>query len=212
MDDLLQLGAIALKKIALDENAKEYILNDKNLYKALRKAADRYVGGETLDETIPKVLKGNIEGFKCSIEFIGESTKTEMEANRATQEFLRIIEKIKSEQLNSSISLDLSHIGLTISPDLCGHNLAILCEAAQEDIEVFISAEGVERTDAVIDTYKKASKDYSNVSITLQAYLYRSKDDFQDLITEKGRIRIVKGAFHTPEGLSMPRGKMLDNI
>ncbi len=210
MDRLLQMGAAALKKIALDENAKEYVLNDRHLYKVLRKAADRYIGGETLDETIPKVLKGNNEGFKCSVEFMGENTKTEEEASQATHEFLRIAEKIKSEQLNSTISLDLSHIGLAISPDLCLQNLGLLCEAAQENIEVIISAEGVERTDAVIDTYKKASKKYSNLAITLQAYLYRTKDDFKDLINEKGRIRIVKGAFHTPEGLSMPRGEKLD--
>ena len=62
----------------------------------------------------------------------------------------------------------------------------------------------------VIETYKKASKKYPNLAITLQAYLYRSKDDFQDLIREDGRIRIVKGAFYTPEGHSIPRGKKLD--
>jgi hypothetical protein len=32
MDELLQIGSIALKKIALDENAKEYVLNNKPLY------------------------------------------------------------------------------------------------------------------------------------------------------------------------------------
>lgn len=212
MDELLQLGSNALKKIALDENAKEYVLNHKPLYHILRKAADRYIGGETLEETIPKVQQGNNEGFKCSIEFMGESTKTKEEANQATQEFVRIARKIKTEQLNSTISLDLSHIGLAISSDLCLHNLGRLCDAAQNDTEIIISAEGADRTDAVIDIYKKASKKYANVAITLQAYLYRSKDDFQDIIKEPGRIRIVKGAFHTPEGLSMPRGKKLDEI
>ncbi len=212
MDELLQIGAAALRKIALDENAKQHVLNDKKLYKILRKAADRYIGGETLDETIPKIQQENSKGFKCSIEFMGENTRTEAEADLATREFLRIAERIRSGRLNATISLDLSHIGLAISSDLCIQNLGRLCVAAQENIEIIISAEGVERTDAVIDVYKQASRKYTNLAITLQAYLYRSKDDFLDLITENGRIRIVKGAFHTPEGLSMPRGKILDDI
>jgi len=209
MEDLLQAGSTALKKIALDENAKEYILNNKPLYQILRKAADRYIGGETLEETVSKVIKGNNDGFKCSIEFMGESTRTEKEATQATEEFLRIAEEIHHEHLHSTISLDLSHIGLTISPELGLQNLSRLCEAAQ-NTEVIISAEGVERTDVVIETYKKASRKYDNLAITMQAYLHRSKDDFQELMKENGRIRVVKGAFHTPEGHSLPRGKELD--
>ncbi|WP_320020135.1 proline dehydrogenase family protein [Labilibaculum manganireducens] len=211
MDELLLMGSGALKKIALDKNAKEYLLNNKPLYQILRKAANRYIGGETLEETIPKVLKENNNGFKCSIEFMGENIKTEDEVNQATQEFIRIVQGIRTQNLNSTISLDLSHIGLAISSDLCLNKLYQICEAAQNDIEIIISAEGVERTDMVIETYKKASKKHPNLAITLQAYLYRSKDDFQDLIREDGRIRIVKGAFYTPEGHSIPRGKKLDD-
>ncbi|MEH0155895.1 proline dehydrogenase family protein [Limibacter armeniacum] len=210
MNDLLQVGSEALKKIALDENAKDFILNNKPVYQVLRKAADRYIGGETLEETVSKVLKSNQDDYKCSIEFMGENTSTEKEANDATQEFIRIAETIRGKQLNATISLDLSHIGLAISPALCLHNLELLCNAAKQDIEIIISAEGVNQTDTIIETYKKASPVFSNLSITLQAYLYRTKDDFQELLKEDGRIRIVKGAFHTPEGLSMPRGKELD--
>ena len=212
MNELLEMGATALRKIALDEKAKEYLLQNRPLYQVIKKAADRYIGGETLEETVPKVKRCNSAGFKCSIEFMGESTRTEKEATQATQEFLRIARRIKSDHLNATVSLDLSHIGLAISQDLCLHNLGLLCDATEDQIEVIISAEGVERTDDVIDTYKKASGKYSNLAITLQAYLYRSKDDFQELFKERGRIRMVKGAFHTPEGLSMSRGKKLDEV
>ena len=144
---------------------------------------------------------------------MGESTHTEQEANDATNEFIRIAKEIKRNHLNSTISLDLSHIGLAISEELCLKNLNLICDVSNKtNIEVLISAEGVERTDAVINTYKKTCKKYENLSITLQAYLHRMKDDFKDLIKEQGRIRIVKGAFATPEGLSIPRGEKLDEI
>lgn len=211
--DLLQMGAKALRKAALNNKAKEYILSDVGLYNTIKKAADRYIGGETLAETIIKVKDQNKNGFKCSMEFMGENTLTEKEANEATNEFIQIVQEIKNQNLHSTLSLDLSHIGLAISKELGLNNLdLILQEAKNQNTEVIISAEGVERTDDIIETYKKLSKTYDNVSITLQAYLHRTKDDFKDLIQESGRIRMVKGAFETPKQLSIPRGKELDNI
>ena len=210
--DLLIMGANALRKAAMNNKAKEYILSDKGLYRTIKKAADRYIGGETLEETILKVKHQNKKGFKCSMEFMGENTLTEKEVHKATNEFIQIVREIKNQTLQSTVSLDLSHIGLAISKDLCYSSLdAILKEAEKNNTEVIISAEGIERTDDIIETYKTMSKIYGNVSITLQAYLHRTKDDFKDLIKESGRIRMVKGAFETPKHHSIPRGKDLDN-
>lgn len=209
--DLLQMGAEALRKAALNEDSKAYILSNPVLFQLFKKAADRYIGGETLEETIVKVKALN--NLKASIEFMGESTRTEQESNAATDEFIRICQQIRLQQLNCTVSLDLSHIGLAVSKDLCLNNLNTICdEASKSGIEVIISAEGTERTDAIIETYQKAIKNYDHLAITLQAYLYRTKDDFKEIVKETGRIRIVKGAFETASGLSMPRGEVLDAV
>ncbi|WAC14707.1 proline dehydrogenase family protein [Dyadobacter pollutisoli] len=213
MENLLSIGTNALKKAALNEGAKEYILDNPVLFKTLKRAADRYIGGETLEEAAIKVAKENQNGFKCSLEFIGESTRTENEARDATDEFVTICRKIHSAGLHSTVSLDLSHIGLAISKDLCLHHLNLICtEASAAGIEVIISAEGTERTDAILDSYFEISKTHSNIAITLQAYLHRTQDDFQEVIKRNGRIRIVKGAFETPNGLSLSRGEQLDDV
>jgi proline dehydrogenase len=212
-NELLNLGAMALRKAALNEEAKEYILANPMLFQILKKAADRYIGGETLEETIKKVKLQNEKGFKCSIEFMGENTRTEIEANAASNEFIKICQEIKRQELFSTVSLDLSHIGLKISKDLCFHNLSLICqEASKGNIEVIISAEDPGRTDAVLNVYNDIAKAYQHVAITLQAYLHRTKDDFREVIKNKGRIRIVKGAFETPAGISLPRGEELNRV
>ncbi|WP_286857694.1 MULTISPECIES: proline dehydrogenase family protein [Sphingobacterium] len=209
MEQLLTAGAEALRKAALNEDAKAYVLNNEALYKLMKKAADRYIGGENLTETLKKVQTSNDEGFKCSIEYMGESTRSVQEATKATDEFLNICNAINQKKLNSTISLDLSHIGLEISENLCYENLSKICEIAN-DKEVIISAEGTERTDRILKLYQKGSKEFSNLSITLQAYLHRTADDFEAMCKERGRIRIVKGAFETAKGLSLPRGQELN--
>ncbi|RYE51703.1 MAG: proline dehydrogenase [Sphingobacteriales bacterium] len=213
MIDILEIGSQALRKAALNPGSKAYILNNEILFRTLRKAADRYIGGDTLDETIDKVIMQNSNGFKCSIEYMGENTRTVSEAVGATAEFCCIVNKIKRDQHNATVSLDLSHIGLDISERFCIENLSIICESANSgDIEVMISAEGVERTDQVLNIYLEAQKRFNNLGITLQAYLYRSAEDFKELISRKGRIRVVKGAFETPAGVSMSRGDELDEV
>lgn len=203
----------SLRKAALNEEAKAYILSHPVLYGALKKAALRYIGGETLDEAIGKVKGCNSQGMKCSLEFMGESTRTEKEANAARDEFICICQEIQTQGMYSTVSLDLSHIGLAISKDLCLSNLSMICtEALRGDIEVIISAEGTDRTDAVLAAYCENYKTFKNTSITLQAYLHRTKEDFNEVIKLDGRIRMVKGAFQTAPGLSWPRGNDLDNV
>ena len=214
MDEaLLKQISTGLRKAALNQETKAYILSNPVLFSTLKKAADRYIGGDTLTETIDKVKNQNKNGFKCSIEFMGESTRTEHDANEARNEFLEICQSIKDQALNATVSLDLSHIGLSISKDLCFNNLDLICqEAAKGNIEIIISAEDTERTDAVLKTYVDISKIHHHVGITLQAYLFRTKDDFDNVVKLDGRIRMVKGAFETPSGLSLPRGEELDHV
>ena len=127
---LLKIGSAALKKTAMNGQAKEYVLSNQILFNTLKKAADRYIGGEDLKETLNKVKMQNARQMKCSIEFMGENTSTLQEAKEATDEFVNIAEAIDNDQLNSTISLDLSHIGLAISKDLCMENLNTICSHA----------------------------------------------------------------------------------
>ncbi|MBO9659226.1 MAG: proline dehydrogenase family protein, partial [Chitinophagaceae bacterium] len=200
----------ALRKAAMNAEAKQFLMESPKLFQLLRKAADRYIGGETLEETIQKVKAQNTTAMKCSIEFMGENVRSIQEANEAADEFVRICHMIHSQKLDSTVSLDLSHIGLELSQDLCLENLDRICKAAGDQIEVIISAEDAEKTDRVLNAYRIASKKHQDLAITLQAYLYRTKEDLASIHSGKGRIRIVKGAFEMPAGISMPRGTELN--
>ncbi|UII24284.1 proline dehydrogenase family protein [Fulvivirga ligni] len=209
--DLLTLGSQALKKMALSQEAKSYIIANPQIYNVLKKATDRYIGGDNLEQTVAKVVDANHLGYKASIEYMGENAADERHANEATDEFLRILKQIDEQNLNATVSLDLSHIGLNLSTDLAEANLGRILDNAGKT-EVIISAEGVEQTDHVLNTYLQFSPDFSNLSITMQAYLYRSKDDFIELKKQSGRIRLVKGAFDIPAQLGMARGEQLDEV
>lgn len=210
---LITIGADALKKAALNEEAKHFILQNENLFKVLKKAANRYIGGETLDEAIASIKAWNDKGYSVTTDFMGESVRDEKEAYDVTEEFIRLADAVNTINTNSSISLDLSHIGLLVSKELAIENLKSICaQASKSNQEVIISMEGADRTDLILDIYKETLKTYSNLGITVQAYLHRTKDDFKEVIKHSGSIRLVKGAYATPRGQSMERGETLDKI
>lgn len=204
-------AAAALKHVARDERIKSYVQSEGPLHNVLLGAARRFIGGERLDECLQAAQKVTHSGHAVTIDYMGENISDEQMAVEATQEFFRIVDAIEDCGLDSSISLDLSHIGLAVDPELAFENAwGLARRAADARIEMMISMEGSERTEDVLRTYRRLSERFENVGITLQAYLYRTPEDFEDALNRPGKIRLVKGAFEESKDMAMPRGEELD--
>jgi proline dehydrogenase len=205
--------AAALKHIARNETIKAYVLQHTPLYTVLRRAASRFIGGETLDECLKTAQRLQEQGHAVTVDYMGESTRTLAMAQQATDEFLRMIEAIAARRLDASVSLDLSHIGLTVDETVTFTNM---CELAQHagsvGLEIMISMEGSERTTAILDMHQRLCEHFTNVGITLQAYLHRTVDDLSDALKRPGKIRLAKGAYEEPTTLAQPRGEGVDAI
>src|SRR4030095_6352 len=162
----------------LDESAKAYVLEHPPLYKALLPAATRFIGGETLSDGCVVAKQLNERGHAVTVDFMGESTRDAVTAQQATKEFLKAIDSIAKEKLDSSVSYDLSHLGMVIDPDLGYENARILAKAARAaGNEMMISMEGTDRTTIILDIHGKLAQEFDNVGITLQAFLYRTDAD-----------------------------------
>lgn len=208
-----QQASEALRKAALNEEAKAYLLSNPVLYNLLLKAARRYIGGETLEEALETRKTLQAQGFETSLEYMGESVTTAHEAKEATQEFLQIIKSLKAANRPDRVSLDLSHIGLFLDKELGIENFRLLAKSSENSlVDLFISAEGLDRTDEILDTYFMFSKEFSQVNITLQAYLHRTAQDLKRVLQHsRGKVRIVKGAFDGPKEQLLPRSLELND-
>lgn len=207
-----QARAIAvLRGISRNESIKAYLLQNPPLYKIALRTAMRFIGGETLKECFATAKRITGKGHAFTIDFMGESTRDRKTARKATEEFLKVIKKIKKAKSKASISLDLSHIGLVINKKLGYENALLLAEETKKaGLEMMISMEGIDRTDDILEQYYKLSKTYNNVGITIQAYLYRTEKDIKKLLKYPGKIRLVKGAYETPKDQALPWGEQTD--
>lgn len=201
----------ALKHIARKQQFKEYILNHEELNAALLKGACRFIAGTNLQECIELAKEFNKDRIATTIDYMGEDTADKKEAVKAFERFRKVISAINEYSLQSSVSLDLSHIGLSLSKKLTIEHLKKLAnDAEMNNIEIMISMEGSEKTDSILSIYEEVNKNCSNIGITIQAYLNRTPDDLKTLLELNGKIRLVKGAFEEPEEIIQGRGQKLN--
>ncbi|MGI9825036.1 proline dehydrogenase family protein [Agromyces sp. Marseille-Q5079] len=200
------IAAEMLRAWALDERAKAHVMSDPVLADMARRVAARYVAGEDIGAAELAVRRAVGRGHDGSIEFAGESIRDRAEAIAATEVFVSLAQHVGATEIPSTVSGDLSHIGLLVSSDLVRANALRIAEACEAVGTVFmISAEGSDRTDAVLDVYEWLSARTRSAGITLQARLHRSTADLDRLLTLPGRIRLVKGAFLEPSAVALGR-------
>nr|WP_042197051.1 proline dehydrogenase family protein [Kibdelosporangium sp. MJ126-NF4]CEL22713.1 Proline dehydrogenase (Proline oxidase) [Kibdelosporangium sp. MJ126-NF4]CTQ89853.1 Proline dehydrogenase (EC 1.5.99.8) (Proline oxidase) [Kibdelosporangium sp. MJ126-NF4] len=196
-------AAQVLRGLALDEDLKWRIPSDPVLGPLVRKVARRYVAGESLPEALERVTGILADGHRANAEYMGESCR---DAQRAEAETAVFVDMANTLPTGCSVSLDLSHIGLAIDADLAVSNATEIATAtANTGREMVISAEGSDRTDAVLAVHEQLCARFEHVGVTIQARLHRTRADLARLLDRPGRIRLVKGAFLEGEDVAHPR-------
>nr|WP_229224628.1 proline dehydrogenase family protein [Duganella violaceicalia] len=197
-----------MRALALDESAKEKFCNDPLLRPYMHKVSQRYVAGRTVTEALQRVEHIIAQGHAASAEYMGESVRDESFAMAETEVFMELTRAIGQRNLNCSVSLDLSHVGMTVDTELGFRNVRRIALAAAEiNREVMISMEAADRADDIYAIYARLHNEEGlhNVGITVPAKRHRSAQDLPSLMKMPGRIRLVKGAFLESEEISHHR-------
>ena len=179
-----------------------------------RRAARRFVAGETLDEAVAVVKELNSRGIKAILNEVGESVTTQTEAGQAAAVFHDILRRIAAEGLDADISLKPSHVGLTFGPDFCYENIADIVQTARQYNNIVeIDMEGSPDVDATLSIYHRLLDTFGaarSVRLAIQSYLYRTPADVQHIVDRGGAIRLVKGAYKEPPEIAYQSKKEIN--
>ena len=168
--------------------------------------AKRFVAGETLDNALKITQNYYSKNILVTIDYLGEAVKEKKGTEQITEKYLEILEKIGEENYKSSISVKLSQLGLAIDKQLALENMKVLVKRAKQfGLLVEIDMESSKLAQDTIDLYNTLSKEYSNITITIQAYLFRSEQDVRDIIAKNGKIRLVKGVYQENKSLAIQK-------
>ena len=163
----------------------------------LTKLASAFVAGETPDEAMKVVKKLNEKNITGTLDVLGENVTNREEADRAVQAYLDLLDTINEAGVKSHVSLKLTQMGLDIDDEYCYQNMVkIVGKAREYNNFVRIDMEGSDYTQRTLDIFYRLHKEFNDsVGIVIQAYLFRSEKDIEDLNKIKARVRLCKGAY-----------------
>ena len=196
--------------LALSESDKLY--HFINSHEFSRNMAHRFIAGEGLDEAVEAIREVNRKKMIATFDHLGENVHNLDEARKAVEVYIRILDKIRETGIDSNVSLKLTELGLDLDERACEENLGKILDKA-ESYRNFIrlDMEGSPYTERTLNLFKRLFPSRKNVGVVIQAYLYRSEKDIEDMIGLQARVRLCKGAYNEPPEVAFPKKKDVDD-
>jgi proline dehydrogenase len=173
-----------------------------------RGMSSRFVAGMEIEDALRVAENLNRQGMLVTLDSLGESVGSEVEAQRAADIYHQLLDAIDARKVNSNISVKLTQMGLELSPKLAeGIAESLATHAKRLGNFVRIDMEDSSLTQVTLDIVRRLharSELRDSIGIVIQAYLYRSQSDIEQLVAEGIRVRLCKGAYKEPAEVAFP--------
>jgi len=178
----------------------------------------RFIAGMQPEDALRVTEAVNRQGISVTLDSLGESVTSPTEAHRAADVYHHLLDSITERGLDANISVKLTQMGLNPkidqSPSLAesiAENLAQHARSAQNFVR--IDMEDSRLTQDTLDIVRRVHAQAGlrgAVGIVIQAYLYRSQADIEQLLADGIRVRLCKGAYNEPPEVAFPHKPDVD--
>jgi proline dehydrogenase len=165
--------------------------------------ARRYIAGETLEDGLRVASGLNQQGFRTTMDLLGEDTTKPAQAHQALADYRKALEAIESHGIDGNVSVKPTQFGLRIDSELCfGLFRSLVGEARDLGHFVRLDMEDSSCTDPTLSLYRRLRGEFDNVGIVLQSRLHRSVRDLDSLRELIPNVRMVKGVYLEPPSIA----------
>lgn len=178
-----------------------------------KRAASRFVAGETIETACAAVAGLNARGISATLDLLGESVTGEEEARETGRMYLLVLDEIERRKLNANVSVKLTALGQDISDTVCEEiSRSILERARQYGTFVRFDMEGSDYTQRTLDFFsQRVFPGFpDNAGIALQSMMRRTAGDVAWANAKQCRVRLCKGAYLEPATVAFPDKKDVD--
>jgi proline dehydrogenase len=174
--------------------------------------ARRFVAGETASQSLDHVADLNRDGIGGILNLLGEHYETREAVADDVETYLDLVARIDASDLDASVSVKPSQIGLDVGPAVFEDNLDRIVAAADgTDVFVWVDMEDHTTTDVTLDAYTRLATEYGGgIGVCVQANLERTAEDLDRLADVHGRVRLVKGAYDEPAEIAYQAKERVD--
>ena len=174
--------------------------------------ARRFIAGETTEEAIAAAKAVEARGMTITLDHLGESLASLAQADKATREYLEIIDEIVEAGSGRNLSLKLTQLGLNVDRASCVDNLRrVLDKGEANGFFIRLDMEGSKYTQVTLDIFETLwGLGYREMGVVLQAALHRTEQDLPRMMRLGARIRLVKGAYEEPKTIAYQKKQDVD--
>jgi proline dehydrogenase len=178
------------------------------------KVSSRFVAGMEVEDALRVAEAVNKQGMHVTLDALGESVTSEVEAHRSADVYHTLLDAIAERKLDANVSVKLTQMGLELSRELAESIAENLTQHARYTGNfVRIDMEDSSLTQVTLDIVRRlhARPDLRGaIGIVVQAYLYRSQSDIEQLLADGIRVRLCKGAYKEPAEVAFPKKSDVD--
>jgi len=177
----------------------------------VRRAVSKFMPGESFDDMLIAAKATAAEGVQAVFTRLGENVKDLAEAEAVATHYLEGIDRIKALNLACEPSIKLTQLGLDIDRELAfGHLRALAARAQAAGTYLWIDMEQSSYVDVTLDLTRRLKQEFPAVGVCLQAYLFRTRQDLEDVTSRGIGVRLVKGAYNEPPDVAFPKKSDVD--
>lgn len=197
-----------LRKALLWASTNPWMAKRLPRYGFVRRATRRFMPGEEVEDALRAAEALAAEGLASTLTLLGENLESLEEADEVVEHYLEVLRRVKERGLDAEISVKPTQIGLDFGAEAARIRLERLSGAT--DSLVWVDMEASRYVDGTLAVYRAVKERHANVGLCIQAYLHRTEGDLEQLLPLEPALRIVKGAYHEPESVAMPRKADVD--
>ena len=167
--------------------------------KLLYPLAKRFIAGYDFDSAKPVIEKLLREGYRISIDYLGELSTNRDDCFEAFIQYCDIIDystTLAWKQHSIDLSIKPSQLGLKFDKEYCYDLMSkIVRKAHTFGVTIRLDMEDKSVIQDTIDLCLWLNKKYNNVGIAIQSNMFRTKQDINTLLERNISLRLVKGAY-----------------
>jgi proline dehydrogenase len=198
--------------ISLSENKSIRLAAEKTWIG--QRLSRRFVAGTTVEDALAATRAMNQLGLGVSVDNLGENVTNADEARHSAQLYHQMLDRMAEHGLNANVSLKLTHMGLDVDAAMAYEIASGLVQhAARINNFVRVDMEGSAYTQPTLDFVRRLHAQPENaghVGAVIQSYLYRSEKDIEQLMAERIRVRLCKGAYKEPPDIAFEKKADVD--
>lgn len=177
----------------------------------VRRSVSKFMPGERVEDAIEAAKKLKPQGLNTILTRLGENIANIGEAKDVFDHYMKVIALVQAAGLDAQISIKPTQLGYDQNPEVCYDYCIKLLERCEATNNFFwLDMESSPYVDGTIALFKRLRQKSDKVGIAIQAYLFRTPKDIEELVALGSAIRLVKGAYLEPPDVAFPKKSDVD--